>query len=380
MLKPQPTVQTDALRHLEALISRPSITPVDAGCQDYLARELQTLGFNVERYRDGAVSNLIASRPGKPSLAFSGHTDVVPAGEHWQVNPFALTHKDGYLYGRGIADMKGGIAAFLVAIEQALAAGHALDGLMVLLTSDEEGEAEDGSQRIVERLQKSGRMPPWVLVGEPTGQHYSGDTLRIGRRGALSGELHLTGRSGHVAYQAAQDNVLHRAMTIGSRLAALQWPVGAADFPGTGFHLTGIEHGGWLDNVTPGHAVLRFNLRYCHRVSRDVIAERVTQCIDDDLQYQLHWSRPCEPYFSEFAENNRTFLRYCEQAVQTTLARFPVLSTAGGASDGRFFAGAGAQVIELGLPNRYIHQANERVALTAYQQLIAIYQALLVQL
>ncbi|WP_341503052.1 succinyl-diaminopimelate desuccinylase [Gallaecimonas sp. GXIMD4217] len=367
--------------HLEALLDRASVTPNDAGCQDYLAAELGRLGFAIERFQCEGVSNLIARRPGQGRLAFSGHTDVVPAGRGWRHEPFALTEAEGHYIGRGIADMKGGIAAFLAATELALGDGHRLPGLMVLLTSDEEGEAEHGSRLIAERLAGRGELPPWVLIGEPTARERSGDTLRVGRRGAISGALTLTGRAGHVAYQPGRDNVLHQAMVLGQRLAALEWDGGCSDFPGTGFHLTGLEHGDWVDNVTPSKVTLRFNLRYSHRYSHGRIDERIRALADAlGWPYELDWSRPCEPYLSQFSATQPNFLTLVERASFAELQRFPVLSTAGGASDGRFFAAAGCEVIELGLPNGSIHQANERVPVAEMDRLVAIYRRLLASL
>ncbi|WKE64972.1 succinyl-diaminopimelate desuccinylase [Gallaecimonas kandeliae] len=365
------------LVHLEALLGKASVTPLDAGCQPYLAERLEELGFIVERLPCQGVDNLIARRPGVPSLAFAGHTDVVPAGQHWQVPPFQLSELGGYLYGRGIADMKGGIAAFLVAVERALATGHELPGLMLLLTSDEEGEAEFGSRVMAQHLKTQGLLPPWVLVGEPTARSHSGDTLRVGRRGAVSGTLRLSGRAGHVAYLPPTANLLHRALALGQQLAALEWDSGAPDFPGTVLHVTGLEHGDWLDNVTPSSATLRFNLRYSHKTSKDAIDQRIRALVPGDLDFQLDWDRPCEPYFSLFGEAQPNFLTRVERAVFKGLGQFPVLSTAGGASDGRFFSALGCEVIELGLPNASIHQANERVEKGEYLRLIDIYQALL---
>lgn len=368
------------LIHLDNLLSLASITPDDAGCQRYLAAQLSRLGFAIQWLPCQGVSNLIARRPGQPSLAFSGHTDVVPAGQHWQVNPFALTEMGGQLYGRGIADMKGGIAAFLVALERTLDAGAELPGVMVLLTSDEEGEAEFGSRVIAEHLAGQGQLPPWILVGEPTARHHSGDTLRVGRRGAISGTLTLSGKAGHVAYLPSGANLLHRALALGERMAALEWDQGAADFPGTSLHITGLEHGDWLDNVTPSTVSIKFNLRYSHRTNSDAIDQRIRALVPADLSYQLGWSRPCEPYFSQFADQQPNFLTRVEKAVFAGLGQFPVLSTAGGTSDGRFFRAQGAEVIELGLPNASIHQANERVEKSEFLRLIEIYQALLASL
>ncbi|WP_417355662.1 succinyl-diaminopimelate desuccinylase [Gallaecimonas pentaromativorans] len=368
------------LAHLQALIDRPSITPNDAGCQPYIAAQLSRLGFEILHLPSQGVANLIAWRPGTPRLAFCGHTDVVPAGLHWQVDPFTLTEVGGELFGRGIADMKGGIAAFLTAIERALDQGANLDGLMMLLTADEEGEAEHGSRVIAEFLARQGKLPPWVLVGEPTARRMSGDTLRVGRRGAISGELTLSGKAGHVAYLQSRENLLHRAMMLGAELCALPWDQGAPDFPGTAFHLTGLEHGQWLDNVTPGKVTLRFNLRYSHHTNAELIDQRIRALMPADLVGELSWSRPCEPYFSSFDEQQPNFLTVVEKAVFAGLGQFPVLSTAGGSSDGRFFRAHGAQVIELGLPNATIHQANERVSKAEYLRLIDIYETLLLSL
>ncbi len=380
-LQPRPQGTSRVQAHLEALLAKASVTPADAGCQDYLARILSRLGFAIERFECQGVSNLIAKRPGQGRLAFSGHTDVVPPGQGWCHEPFALTQADNHYIGRGIADMKGGIAAFVTAIEQVLADGHKLPGLMVLLTSDEEGEAEFGSKVIAERLAQRDELPSWVLIGEPTARERSGDTLRVGRRGAISGALTLTGKAGHVAYLPGKTNVLHQAMKLGQALALLEWDQGCNDFPGTAFHLTGLEHGHWVDNVTPSEVILKFNLRYSHRYSHQSIDSCIRGLADKlSLDYQLAWSRPCEPYFSQFDGPQPNFLTLVERASFGVLERFPVVSTAGGASDGRFFAAQGCQVIELGLPNGSIHQANERVPVAEVERLVAIYHRLLMSL
>ncbi|TKB54269.1 succinyl-diaminopimelate desuccinylase [Ferrimonas aestuarii] len=359
------------------LIQRQSVTPDDAGCQRYIAARLKAMGFTIEHLCHHGVSNLVAYMPGKPKLGFSGHTDVVPAGEHWQFSPFQLTEQGGRLYGRGIADMKGAIAAFITALEQL---PKVPEGVMVLLTSDEEGEAEFGSSSIVNYLALWQKLPPWVLVGEPTAKLHSGDTIRNGRRGAISGELKLWGQAGHVAYQRSADNLLHQALALGNQLASLQWDQGCEDVPGTAFHITGIEPSPWLDNVTASSVTLRFNVRYSHRFNAQTVANKIESVIaQSGVNYQIEWGRDCQAYYCNEHSGN-SLIRAVEQAVIKVSGRFPLLSSAGGSSDGRFFAKAGAQVVELGLPNATIHQANECVEAKELYRLQQLYFELLKEL
>ena len=379
-------VDSELLRQLTALLQRPSVTPDDAGCQDYLSGELTALGFHCRRWHLNGVDNMVARLgTGPVRIAFAGHTDVVPPGdsERWQAPPFAATVIDNEIIGRGVADMKGAIAAIMAAIKEAHR-GWDLDqySFYLLLTSDEEGEAEHGTRDIVHRLAASDELPHLCIVGEPSADESTGDVIKVGRRGAISGELLIRGKAGHVAYPQFADNAAHKVTHIARQLCQLKWDSGSDDFPGTSLQITAIDTGPWTDNVIPGDSRLCFNLRFSHHHSIDSIQARIEAllaCHGDSLE--LSWLRPCEPYLTETGQHQgRDLVAEAEQAIMAVTHRFPRLSTSGGTSDGRFIARAGCQVVELGLPNHTIHQINERASLTDLRQLQAIYTRLLLQL
>ncbi|WP_229748122.1 succinyl-diaminopimelate desuccinylase [Lacimicrobium alkaliphilum] len=360
---------------------RCSVTPDDMGCQQWLTEKLSALGFSCRSVHRNGVDNLIASfGHGDKTLAFAGHTDVVPPGplEQWLEDPFAANIRDDKLIGRGAADMKTGIAAMLAATERFLARVPAPScRLMWMITSDEEGEAEYGSKVIKAVLDEQQVKLDYCIVGEPTARMSTGDTIKTGRRGAISARLRVFGKQGHVAYPQYADNAIHKMNRVVSTLNALQWDEGSDDFPGTSLQITHINSGGFTDNIVPAQCDICFNLRYSHRFNqtelKTLIADAVATQTDD---FELEWERPCEPYFTH-PQKTDSLIGHAEQAIYKHTGVFPVLSTSGGTSDGRFFADADAQVIELGVPNASIHQANEWVRLKDLSLLENIYTSLL---
>lgn len=402
----QPKFDLDqTMEHLVQLIHRPSITPDDAGCQQYLARVFHRLGLQCHSFEVEGVSNLIAKiGAGKTRIAFAGHTDVVPAPypEQWSADPFALTEVNGKLIGRGIADMKGGIASMLTAFEHALPHLNLDDfTFYFLITSDEEGEAEYGTAEIMEYLKQHDEVPHYCIIGEPSSQSKVGDVIKVGRRGSISGEIVIQGVQGHVAYPQEANNAAHKAMMLGRWLSELSWDEGSKDFPGSQLQITSIETGMWTDNIIPGQCALRFNVRYSHKQSQTEIVKRITDGLMQLKQLtkniEIKWSRPCEPYFTNgssivdeskqnmavptlIAPREIDLIADVERAIFNELKLFPRLSMAGGTSDGRFIAAAGCQVVELGLPNHSIHKTDEHVEKQDLHELTKVYKAVLLQL
>ncbi|QLE84711.1 succinyl-diaminopimelate desuccinylase [Shewanella sp. Scap07] len=378
-----------AVAYTQTLVAKASVTPDDAGCQDWVAAKLTKLGFNIERFVDNGVTNTIASlSDAKPVLALAGHTDVVPPGarERWHSDPFVPTVKAGYLIGRGAVDMKSGVAVMLAAVEDHFQTyGRPNQNWQFLLTSDEEGEASHGTQSIVKRLAQRNQLPQYCLIAEPTADQQAGDVIKIGRRGAISAKLIIQGRQGHVAYPDKSINAVHIGSKVACALAELEWDKGSDDFPGTSLQVTYVNSGEFTDNVVPGSCEVCFNLRYSHRYNEVSISQRIVRCItkimaESQAQYQLEWQRPCTPYhISDAADADSNLLVKVEQAIVAVNHRFPRLSTSGGTSDGRFLSSAQTQVIELGLPNKTIHQVNEQVELAQVVRLYDIYRQLLQQ-
>ncbi len=369
-------------RHIDGLVSKASITPHDEGCQDYLADKLEALGFSIHRFNHYGVSNLIALvGKGATRIAFAGHTDVVPTGDIalWQSHPFQPTEVDGEIIGRGIADMKGGIAAMLAAVETTISEWDLSQfSFMFLFTSDEEGEAEFGTKSIVQYLEDNHLVPHYCIVGEPSASAETGDVIKVGRRGAISAELTIKGKQGHAAYPQYANNAAHTASDIASWLNHLSWDSGSDDFPGTSLQITGIDTGQWTDNIIPGESRLCFNVRYSHAYTEAEIRERIENGLAQiQKDITIDWQRPCTPYFTQADAGEQSLITEVEQAIYQVCHRFPRLSTSGGTSDGRFIAASGCQVVELGVPNKTIHQINERVKVTDLQRLLDIYQILL---
>jgi len=360
------------------LIKRPSVTPDDQGCQALIAARLASLGFQVEPLRFGEVDNLWARYGSNgPLFVFAGHTDVVPPGpsQEWSSNPFQPDIRDGQLYGRGTADMKGSIAAMLTACERFLPGHKQIAGsIAFLLTSDEEGPAVDGTVRVIEQL--AGRNEPidWCLVGEPSSRRQLGDMVKIGRRGSLNGTLTVHGRQGHVAYPHLADNPIHRAAPALAELAMTEWDRGNAHFPPTTFQASAIHAGTGAGNVIPGNLELAFNLRFSTESTPDSLQARIRDILaGHDLDYEIDWNLSGQPFLTEPGE----LVSAVSRAIRNITGLETELSTSGGTSDGRFIAPTGAQVVELGPSNATIHQVDENVNIDDLEKLSHIYEKVL---
>lgn len=343
------------------LLRRPSVSPVDGGCQDLLIARLQPLGFTVERMRFGDVDNFWAVRRtgAGPHFCFAGHTDVVPPGPagHWQSDPFEPSIRAGYLYGRGAADMKSGLAAMVTATEEFVAAHADFQGAIAfLITSDEEGPSVDGTRRVVDVLLARGERIDFCLVGEPSSQQSFGDTIRIGRRGSLSGRLTIHGIQGHVAYPDRARNPIHDFAPALVELFSHSWDQGSEHFQPTTFQVSNLNAGTGAPNVIPGELQARFNLRWSPAQTLEVLKDTVTGILDrHGLRYTLDWFEAGLPFYAPPG----TLSAMASAAVEEITGRRPELSTGGGTSDGRFIAPIGAQVIELGVVNLTIHMVDE---------------------
>lgn len=369
------TLTQETLALAQALIERPSVSPRDHGCQELLIDRLQALGFTVERMRFGAVDNFWATHgQGEPRLVFAGHTDVVPSGpeEEWQSPPFQPTVRDGYLYGRGAADMKSSLAAMVTAAARFVAArpNHA-GTLAFLVTSDEEAEAVDGTVRVVEALVRRQIPLRYCVVGEPSSQSRLGDVVRIGRRGSLSGKATLTGVQGHVAYPDQARNPIHAACSVLATLAAKTWDDGDADFPPTSFQVSNLHAGTGAGNVIPGELVCSFNFRFNPAQTPDALRHAVDEAFRaTELEVDIDWRLSGLPFITRGGD--------LIAAVRTAIAAVAGIetqaSTSGGTSDGRFLAPAGAEVVELGPLNETIHKLNERVRVADLAPLARMYE------
>ncbi len=363
------------------LLARPSVTPDDHGCQALIATRLAAAGIRCESLRFGAVDNLWATHGSNgPVLALLGHTDVVPPGPRaaWTSDPFAPEIRDGVLYARGAADMKGAVAAFVVAIERFVATHPDHPGtIALLLTSDEEGDAMDGVRRVAEAFRARGERIDWCITGEPSSTARLGDLLRVGRRGSLSATLTVHGIQGHVAYPDKADNPIHAAAPALAELVARRWDDGFESFPPTSLQVSNIAAGTGATNVIPGAATVQFNLRYNpHWDASRLEAEIATLLDRHRLHYALDWHRSGEPFHTLEGP-----LRAAAREVMTTFAgAAPEESTAGGTSDARFIAPLGAQCIEIGPVNASIHQVDEHVRVADLQALPGLYLALIERL
>jgi succinyl-diaminopimelate desuccinylase len=373
----QPT-KSDTLRLTEELIARASVSPADGGCQTLMIERLEAIGFDVERMRFGPVDNFWATRgSGGPVFCFAGHTDVVPSGppQEWQSDPFTPVIKDGSLYGRGAADMKSGLAAMLTACEEFVRRYPEHRGTIALLiTSDEEGPSVDGTRRVVEVLRERKQPIDWCLVGEPSSENTLGDTIKIGRRGSLSGRLTVHGIQGHIAYPQFADNPVHAVAPALAELAARVWDRGNEHFQPTTFQVSNISAGTGAPNVIPGELKARFNLRYSTEQTVDGLKTVVEELLRrHGVNYSLEWFISGYPFLTVPGELSEAAAR----AVQEQLHITPKLSTGGGTSDGRFIAPMGAQVIEMGVINATIHKVNECVRVADIDGLHRIYHRIL---
>ena len=383
-IQPLPSIApARSIYFAEVLMARASITPQDAGCQSYLIYKLEKLGFFCEKYTINGVSNLIARWGQGPNhFAFSGHTDVVPPGplDKWKSPPFSPVISKNKLYGRGAADMKTGIAAMLAATERTIAS---LDKEKVsfwwLITSDEEGEAEWGSKWIAEYLASKNVQLDMCLVGEPSASASTGDTIKIGRRGSLSGTIHIAGKQGHVAYPKTAVNAIHKASNVINALTQYPFDKGSDDFPGTTLQITHMDTGSFTDNIVPGAVRIEFNVRYSWQFNQNSLSVLLRSIINSvDAEAEVSFSRPCEAYLSKPKSNAEHCLIACvEKAIKSATGRYPIISTSGGTSDGRFFASEHTQVVEVGVPNTTIHQINEHIHVSDLLTLEDIYTDIL---
>ena len=363
------------------LIARQSVTPEDAGCQEIMIERLASIGFQIHRLRFDNVENFWAIRgESGPILCFAGHTDVVPSGPEcdWQTPPFEPTIVDGILYGRGAADMKGSLAAMVVAVEQFVAQNPEHRGrIAFLITSDEEGIAVNGTVKVVEWLRDQHIIPDYCLVGEPSSTNHCGDTIKNGRRGSLGCTMRVIGQQGHVAYPHLADNPIHNAAPALAELAGESWDNGNDFFPATSFQVSNINAGTGATNVIPGVLEVIFNFRFSTEVTECELRERTTAILDKhQLQYELNWNLSGQPFLTAEGE----LVEAAVAAISEETGIHTELSTAGGTSDGRFIAPLGSQVVELGPVNASIHRIDENVSVEELNTLTQIYQNILQRL
>lgn len=369
------------LRLATDLIARRSVTPEDAGCLELIGERLARCGFALERMDAGGVSNLWA-RLGdtEPLFVFAGHTDVVPAGpeNEWRFPPFEPAVHDGFLYGRGAADMKGGLAAMVTATETFLADSPSMKGsIAFLITSDEEGPAEFGTRHVVRALEARGEKIRWCVVGEPSSREALGDVIRVGRRGSLSGTLLVRGIQGHVAYPELALNPVHAALPALHELASRRWDDGYETFPPTSFQVSNIHAGTGASNVIPGTLEVHFNLRYSPALDVACIQETVKAILErHGLNWHIDWHDSGRPFYTPPGALRSAV----SGAIAAIMGRMPEESTGGGTSDGRFIAPTGAEVVELGPNNATIHKLNERVPVEELDRLSEIYRVILEKL
>ena len=371
----------DTLDLTQQLLARRSVTPEDAGCLDFLTGLLEPLGFKCERMSRNGVENLWARRGTEaPLVCFAGHTDVVPTGPlgEWQSDPFTPTIRDGVLYGRGAADMKTSLAAFVAAIAEFVRAhpGHA-GSIALLFTSDEEGPAVDGTVRVVEALAQRGERIDYCIVGEPTSVKRTGDMIKNGRRGSLSGLLTVKGVQGHVAYPHLARNPVHEVAAAIAELAGTEWDRGNEYFPATTWQISNFNAGTGAGNVIPGTATIRFNFRFSTASTVESLQTRVVGILDrHGVPYDLQWSYDGRPYLTAKGD----LVDVVARAIKTVTGIDTELSTTGGTSDGRFIADICPQVVECGPTNATIHKINECIPLADLEPLPKIYREILVNL
>ncbi len=370
---------SETLELTRAMIARPSVSPADGGCQELMIERLERLGFSIERLRFGDVDNFWATRRGGagPVFCLAGHTDVVPTGplEEWHTDPFEPVIRDGFLYGRGAADMKSGLAAMVTAVEAFVRERPAHAGTIAfLITSDEEGPSVDGTRRVVEVLRSRGDRIDWCLVGEPSSEHRFGDTVKIGRRGSLSGRLTVHGIQGHIAYPQLAENPVHTLAPALAELVERRWDEGNDFFQPTSFQVSNIAAGTGAPNVIPGDLKARFNIRWSPEQTLEGLQQVVTSILDRHrVRYSLEWFVSGMPFYTPPGSLSDAVVR----AVREVTGLDARLSTGGGTSDGRFIAPMGAQVVELGVPNQTIHKVNECVRIEDIDALARAYRRVL---
>jgi succinyl-diaminopimelate desuccinylase len=360
------------------LIRRPSVTPDDAGCQDLLIARLEGAGFKCESMPFSDVTNLWARRGNdSPVLCFAGHTDVVPPGpaDAWESDPFEPEIRDGNLYGRGAADMKGSLAAMIVAIERFVAANPDHRGsIALLITSDEEGVARNGTLKVIETLNQRDENIDWCVIGEPSSRRSLADVVRIGRRGSLSVDLTIRGVQGHVAYPEHADNPIRRFAPVLAELHSTEWDHGNKNFPPTSFEVVDLRSSSGAANVTPHELHASFNFRYSTEWNHQELQSKVVRILDDAaIDYELTWHLSGEPFLTEPG----TLIDAVVETVKEQTGSAPQLSTGGGTSDGRFIAPCGAEVVELGPVNASIHKVNEHVKVEDVPRLATMYEQIM---
>jgi succinyl-diaminopimelate desuccinylase len=360
---------------MSELIRRPSVTPDDAGCQEIIAARLAAVGFACETLTFGDVTNLWARRGATgPVMCFAGHTDVVPPGSlaDWSTDPYEPVAKDGFIFGRGSADMKSGLAAMVVAVENFVRRNPHHDGsIALLITSDEEGRARDGTLKVIETLVARDETIDWCVIGEPSSEERLGDIVRIGRRGSLSGMLTVRGVQGHVAYPQLADNPIRRFAPVLAELHEIEWDQGNDYFPPTSFQVVNVEAGVGAPNVTPAELNARFNFRYSTVWDHERLKQRVHEIIDAHaIDYELKWHLSGEPFLTQPGD----LIEAVSKAVEERTGEAPQLSTGGGTSDGRFISPAGVDVVELGPVNASIHKIDEHVKADDVASLTDMYE------
>lgn len=374
-------MSSDVLALAQQLINTRSITPDDNGCQDILIRRLEKIGFEIERINSNGVSNFWAHQgKGDPLFVFSGHTDVVPPGpeEKWTSPPFMANVRDDYLYGRGAADMKSALAAMIVSTENFLKKHPNHKGSIgFIITSDEEGPATDGTAKVIDHLHEKNIKIDYCVIGEASSNEDVGDAIKIGRRGSLHGQLEVIGKQGHIAYPQQADNPIHRCFKALDALAQTQWDEGDKYFNPTSFQIYNIEADTGATNIIPGTLKAKFNFRYAPVSTADELQQRVHKVFDDhQLNYNIHWNLSSKPFLSE--HGNLT------QATKDVIKKICNIdthpNTTGGTSDGRFIAPTGAEVIELGLSSKSIHQVDENIKIKDLDTLTTLYENIMEQL
>ena len=360
------------------LISQASITPDDKGCQSIMIERLKKIGFEVHSLKFADVDNFWATRGSSgPIFAFAGHTDVVPAGneDDWNTVPFEPTIKDGYLYGRGAADMKGGLAAMVTATESFVKDNPNHKGTIAfLITSDEEGVAINGTVKVMDYLKENNQKIDYCLLGEPSSTSVTGDVIKNGRRGSLNGVINVNGQQGHVAYPHLAKNPIHLFSQALSDLCAQEWDSGNEYFPATSFQVSNIHSGDGVTNVIPGKAKIMFNFRYSTETTKEELMAKVHEILDNHkIDYTIDWSHSGYPFLTPVGD----LVSACVSAVEETKDITPELSTSGGTSDGRFIAQEGTQIVELGPVNATIHQVNESILVEDLEDLSHIYSKVL---
>lgn len=364
----------------DELIRKRSVSPDDDGCQALLVGYLEDMGFTIEHMPFGNVANFWATRTGtmpQPILAFAGHTDVVPSGplQEWHTDPFEPVYADGKLFGRGAADMKGALAAMITGIRRFLDSGKTYNGTIALLiTSDEEMDAINGTVKVVQALTKRGTSIDWCVIGEPTSTDNVGDVIKVGRRGSLNGTLKIIGQQGHVAYPDDAINPIHQSMPALAELTAATWDAGNKFFPATSMQISNINAGTGATNVIPGELIVNFNFRYSTESTGESLKTRTIEILNKhNLNFEIDWRTSGQPFITEQGQ----LIPALQKSIKETLDIEPELSTSGGTSDGRFIAPSGTEVAELGVCNSTIHKVNECVTPDQLIQLSKVYTRLL---